>query len=142
MDRIGRIRPGRSAGLPTLVGRLRDHAPPGRCGPLCGDRLLHTDLTAANMIVRPDGRPAVVDWGQVAIGPRWAEVSFLGANLVRAGENLEEVRRWMWHFPEWRRTPYSARRALAETLIARSGGEAPWWLRLVDVPFRPDEVSR
>ncbi|WP_424643410.1 phosphotransferase family protein [Embleya sp. AB8] len=145
VDRIGRIRPGRSAGLPTLVGRLRDYVPAGRTGPLCGDRLLHTDLTAANMIVRPDGRLVVVDWGQVAVGPRWAEVGFLGAHLLVAGHDLGEVRRWMWRFPEWRRTPHSARRALAEAMVARSGGEAAWWLSLVGapvVPVAPDEVGR
>ncbi|MFE3202618.1 phosphotransferase [Embleya sp. NPDC059237] len=108
VDRIGRIRPGRSAGLPTLVGRLREYIPPGRDGALRGDRLLHTDLTSANMIVRQDGRLAVVDWGRVAIGPRWAEIAFLGMNLVREGHDLDEVRRWMWHFPEWRRTPHRA----------------------------------
>ncbi|WP_406298128.1 phosphotransferase [Embleya sp. NBC_00888] len=135
LDRIGRIRPGRSAGLPTLVGRLRSHLPPGRTGPLCGNRLLHTDLTSANMIVRPDGRLSVVDWGQVALGPPWAEVAYLGANLVDAGHNFGEVRRWMWRFPEWRRASPSARRALAEAMVGHTAGHATWWPLLIEPPI-------
>ncbi|WP_424644415.1 phosphotransferase family protein [Embleya sp. AB8] len=142
VDRIGRIRPGRGAGLPTLVGRLREHVGPGRTGPLYGDRLLHTDLTSANMIRRPDGRLSVVDWGQAAIGPRWAEVGFLGSHLVGAGHELGEVRRWMWRFPEWRRTPHSARRALAEAMVGHTAGEAVWWLDLADAPVRCGEAGR
>ncbi|MFF7246296.1 phosphotransferase [Embleya sp. NPDC008237] len=135
VDRIGRIQPGRSAGLPTLVGRLREHLPPGRTGPLCGNRLLHTDLTSANMIIRPDGRLSVVDWGQVALGPRWAEVGFLGAALLREGHNLGEVRRWMWRFPEWRRTPPTARRALAEAMVGQASGRDTWWISLIEPPI-------
>ncbi|MYS78811.1 phosphotransferase [Embleya scabrispora] len=135
MDRIGRIQPGRSAGLPTLVARLREHLPPARISPLCGNRLLHTDLTSANMIIRPDGRLSVVDWGQVALGPRWAEVGYLGAALLGEGHNLGEVRRWMWRFPDWRRTPLTARRALAEAMIGHTSGRATWWISLVDPPI-------
>ncbi|MGC0420586.1 phosphotransferase [Embleya sp. AB8] len=142
VDRIGRIRPGRGAGLPTLVGRLREHVAQGRGGPLCGDRLLHTDLTSANMIRRADGWVSVVDWGRVAVGPRWAEVGFLGSHLVGAGNELGEVRRWMWRFPEWRRTPHSARRALAEAMVGHTAGEATWWLDLADAPVRCGEVGR
>ncbi|WP_246126543.1 phosphotransferase [Embleya hyalina] len=135
MDRIGRIRPGRSAGLPTLVGRLREHLPPGRSRPLCGDRLLHTDLTSANMIIRPDGRLSVVDWGQVALGPRWVEVAFVGSHLVDEGHNLGEVRRWMWRFPEWRRTPHTTRRLLAEAMVGHTNGRSTWWLNMIEAPI-------
>ncbi|MEU0938178.1 phosphotransferase [Embleya sp. NPDC005971] len=135
MDRIGRIRPGRSAGLPTLVGRLREHLPPARSGPLCGNRLLHTDLTSANMIIRPDGRLSVLDWGQVALGPRWVEVGHLGAVLHHEGHNLGEIRRWMWRFPEWRRTPQAARRTLADAMIGHTSGRDTWWISLIDTPI-------
>ncbi|MET7302511.1 phosphotransferase [Embleya sp. NPDC005575] len=135
VDRIGRIQPGRSAGLPTLVGRLREHLPAARTGPLCGNRLLHTDLTSANMIIRSDGRLSVVDWGQVALGPRWAEIGHLGAALHHEGHNLGEIRRWMWRFPDWRRTPLTARRALAEAMIGHTDGRATWWISLVDPPI-------
>ncbi|MFE3206054.1 phosphotransferase [Embleya sp. NPDC059237] len=135
IDRIGRIQPGRSAGLPTLVGRLREHLPPDRASALCGNRLLHTDLISGHMLIRPDGRLSVVDWGRVAIGPRWAEIAFVGANLLRANHDLHEVRRWMWRFPEWRRTPHAARRTLAEAMIGRHGGRAVWWTDLVDTPI-------
>ncbi|WP_406299195.1 phosphotransferase [Embleya sp. NBC_00888] len=135
VDRIGRIQPGRSAGLPTLVGRLREHLPPGRSGPLCGNRLLHTDLTSANMIIRPDGRLSVVDWGQVALGPRWAEIAYLGAALLEEGHNLGEVRRWIWRFPEWRRTSLTARRTLADAMVRHSADRAGWWISLVQAPI-------
>ncbi|MFF7249609.1 phosphotransferase [Embleya sp. NPDC008237] len=135
VDRIGRIQPGRSAGLPTLVGRLREHLPTARTGPLCGNRLLHTDLTSANMIIRPDGRLTVVDWGQVALGPRWAEIGFLGAALLHEGHNLGEVRRWMWRFPDWRRTSPTARRVLAEAMIGHTDGRDTWWISLVETPI-------
>ncbi|MYS84515.1 phosphotransferase [Embleya scabrispora] len=135
LDRIGRIRPGRSAGLPTLAARLREHLPPGRTGPLCGNTLLHTDLTSANMIVRPDGRLSVVDWGQVALGPPWAEVGYLGANLVDAGHNLGEVRRWMWRFPDRRRASPTARRALAKAMVGHSGDHSTWWTLLAEPPI-------
>ncbi|MFI6584874.1 phosphotransferase [Embleya sp. NPDC050493] len=135
LDRIARIRPGRSAGLPSLVGRLRGHLPPGRTGPLYGNRLLHTDLTSANMIVRPDGRLSVVDWGQVALGPPWAEVGCLGANLVDVGHDLGEVRRWMWRFPDWRRASPTARRMLAEAMVGHTGDRATWWPLLTDPPI-------
>ncbi len=78
VDRIGRIQPWRSAGLPTLVGRLRstcartDRAVVRQSAPA-----YRSDL--ANMIIRPDGRLSVVT-GQV--DPR-AEVG--GGRLSRRG---------------------------------------------------------
>ncbi|MFI1386733.1 hypothetical protein [Embleya sp. NPDC020886] len=87
------------------------------------------------MIIRADGRLSVVDWGQVALGPRWVEVGYLGAVLLREGHNLGEVRRWMWRFPEWRRTPLAVRRTLADAMVGHTGGRDTWWIGLVDTPI-------
>jgi hypothetical protein len=40
-------------------------------GVLTGDRLVHTDIRADNLLVRPDGTVVVVDWPWATRGPAW-----------------------------------------------------------------------
>jgi len=46
-----------------------------------GDTLIHTDLRADNLLIRPDGAVAFVDWPWATIGPAWLDVMFLLVNV-------------------------------------------------------------
>jgi len=58
--------PWTQAHLPTLVA-LAERAP----AILTGDSLVHTDIRADNLLVRPDGTVVVVDWPWASRGPAW-----------------------------------------------------------------------
>lgn len=47
-------------------------------------RLVHWDIRADNLILRPSGEVVVVDWGQAGLGPGWLDP--LLARLDRAGD--------------------------------------------------------
>jgi aminoglycoside phosphotransferase (APT) family kinase protein len=42
-----------------------------------GDSLLHTDLRADNLLVRPDGTVVVVDWPHACVGAPWVDLAFM-----------------------------------------------------------------
>jgi aminoglycoside phosphotransferase (APT) family kinase protein len=39
-----------------------------------GDALVHSDLRADNLLVRPDGRVVVVDWPHASVGAPWVDL--------------------------------------------------------------------
>ncbi|MEV0111356.1 phosphotransferase [Nocardia sp. NPDC050799] len=47
-----------------------------------GQTLLHTDLRADNMLVRPDGTVMVVDWSWPSVGAAWVDLVFLVTALA------------------------------------------------------------
>ena len=63
-----------------------------------GDRLVHGDTRADNLLVRPDGDVVVVDWPWATRGPAWFDVVCLLINVTLndPGAEVEElVHRWL-----------------------------------------------
>ncbi|MBU2669524.1 aminoglycoside phosphotransferase family protein [Actinoplanes bogorensis] len=56
-----------------------------------GDTLVHCDIRADNMLVRPDGRVVIVDWPWAATGPAWFDRVLLALNIVVHGGDPERV---------------------------------------------------
>jgi hypothetical protein len=52
-----------------------------------GDTLVHFDIRADNMLIRPDGRVVIVDWPWGCVGPAWLDRLLLGLDvLVKGGD--------------------------------------------------------
>ncbi len=58
-----------------------------------GQTLLHTDLRADNMLVRPDGTVIVVDWSWPCVGAAWVDLVFLMTDLAVHGVDPEPILR-------------------------------------------------
>lgn len=56
-----------------------------------GETLLHTDLRADNMLVRPDGTVMVVDWSWPSVGAAWVDLVFLATSLALHGVDPEPI---------------------------------------------------
>lgn len=84
---------------------------------LSGDTLLHTDLTADNLLI--SRRPYVVDWAWPACGPAWADIAFLVIRLIHAGHTPAQAEAWAASVPAWQTAPATAITAFAVTLAGR-----------------------
>lgn len=86
-QRISRDPP---AGLdPWAVAQLpRLRAAAGRgLAALAGDTLVHCDVRADNLLLRPDGSVAVVDWPWACTGPAWLDTVLLAVDVqVHGGD--------------------------------------------------------
>lgn len=52
-----------------------------------GDTLVHFDIRADNLLIRPDGRVVIVDWPWGCVGPAWLDRLLLGLDvLVKGGD--------------------------------------------------------
>lgn len=58
---------------------------------LVGDTVVHLDLRADNLLVRPDGSMVAVDWPWAAIGPDWLDRFLLMINIDLYGGHDPEV---------------------------------------------------
>ncbi|MBT2507003.1 aminoglycoside phosphotransferase [Streptomyces sp. ISL-98] len=68
---------------------------------LAGDRLVHSDLNAGNILIGTGGA-VLVDWALPARGASWLNVGFLLASLIGEGSTPAEAERWAQRtFPEW-----------------------------------------
>ncbi|MEV3961587.1 phosphotransferase [Nocardia sp. NPDC050193] len=56
-----------------------------------GETLLHTDLRADNMLLRPDGTVMVVDWSWPCVGAAWVDLVFLAPTLTQHGVDPEPI---------------------------------------------------
>ncbi|MET0422468.1 MAG: phosphotransferase [Actinoplanes sp.] len=56
-----------------------------------GDTLVHCDIRADNMLIRPDGRLVIVDWPWGCLGPAWLDPVLLALNVVVHGGDPERV---------------------------------------------------
>jgi aminoglycoside phosphotransferase (APT) family kinase protein len=50
-----------------------------------GDTLVHCDIRADNLLVRPDGEIIVVDWPAAGVGPAWLDTVLLAINVIVHG---------------------------------------------------------
>jgi aminoglycoside phosphotransferase (APT) family kinase protein len=48
---------------------------------LTGDTLVHCDIRADNLLLRPDGAVVIVDWPWACTGPPWLDTLLLGVNV-------------------------------------------------------------
>jgi aminoglycoside phosphotransferase (APT) family kinase protein len=75
---------------PWLAERLNDlraAADRGLAAVATGDTLVHFDIRADNMLIRPDGRVVIVDWPWGCVGPAWLDRLLLGLDvLVKGGD--------------------------------------------------------
>ncbi|WP_432972829.1 aminoglycoside phosphotransferase family protein [Dactylosporangium sp. CA-233914] len=73
------------------LGRLADLADEGLAA-LDGDRLVHGDVRADSLLIRPDGSVAVVDWPFGCAGPAWFDTLTLVLNVrLYGGELADDV---------------------------------------------------
>jgi serine/threonine protein kinase len=52
---------------------------------LTGDTLVHCDIRADNMLIRPDGSVVFVDWPWGCAGPAWLDTALLALNIIVHG---------------------------------------------------------
>ncbi|GAA3210149.1 phosphotransferase family protein [Dactylosporangium siamense] len=57
---------------------------------LAGDRLVHVDIRADNLLIRPDGSVMVVDWPAAAIGAPWFDTLALLLNIRLYGGEISD----------------------------------------------------
>jgi hypothetical protein len=65
-----------------------------------GGTLVHTDLTAANLIVTPHGL-RIVDWAMATEAAAWVEPAALVVWLIGAGHTPEQAEQWLARNPAW-----------------------------------------
>lgn len=66
---------------------------------LHGETVVHADIRADNLLVRPDGSMVVVDWPWAMVGPDWLDRALLMINIdLYGGHDVEVlVRRHLGH---------------------------------------------
>lgn len=57
---------------------------------LGGDRLVHVDIRADNLLIQPDGAVMVVDWPSAAIGAPWFDTLSLLLNIRLYGGEIDD----------------------------------------------------
>jgi hypothetical protein len=57
----------------------------GWIGAAAGDALLHFDLRADNLLVRPDGSIVIVDWPQACVGAAWVDKLLMLPSVADGG---------------------------------------------------------
>jgi aminoglycoside phosphotransferase (APT) family kinase protein len=76
LDRLPELRAASARGLAALA---------------TGDSVVHCDIRADNMLVRPDGRVVIVDWPSACVGPAWLDTALLAMNVLVHGGNADRV---------------------------------------------------
>ncbi len=80
------LHPWVAAHLPELVA-----AAARATAALDGDTLVHGDVRADNLLLRPDGSVVVVDWPHACRGPAWLDRALLCVNVLLFGGDPEPV---------------------------------------------------
>ncbi len=79
---------------PWVLDRLPDLCAAGARGLAAvatGDTVVHCDIRADNILVRPDGRMVIVDWPWAAVGPAWLDTTLLAMNVAVHGGDTDRV---------------------------------------------------
>ena len=59
---------------------------------MAGRTLVHLDVRADNLLIRPNGEVVVVDWPQACVGPPWLDTLILLANVnLHGGHDVDEL---------------------------------------------------
>ena len=96
-----------------------------------GDRLVHTDLGPANLIVTPRGL-RIVDWAMATRAAPWVELAVLAPWLIGSGNTPGQAEEWLAQFPSWGRLEpkilddFATRNAAKWALKAQPS--APAWM--------------
>jgi hypothetical protein len=69
-DRLGTLRAAADRGLTAITG---------------GQTVVHSDLRADNILIRPDGRFVFIDWPWGCTGPDWLDAVLLAINVIVHG---------------------------------------------------------
>ena len=56
-----------------------------------GDTVVHCDIRADNILVRPDGRMVIVDWPWASVGPAWLDTALLAMNVAVHGGDADRI---------------------------------------------------
>lgn len=98
---------------------------------ITGTTLVHTDLTAENIIL--GGRTWVVDWAWPSWGAPWLDTAAMVARLVQSGHEPAEAEAWAATVPAWRAASPAAigayARLRASVAVARGAPIAHAWRR-------------
>ncbi|GLW35630.1 aminoglycoside phosphotransferase family protein [Actinoplanes regularis] len=70
---------------------LRDAARRALTWLAAGETLVHCDIRADNLLIRPDGRVVVVDWPWGCLGPAWLDTVSLAINIIVHGGDPRPV---------------------------------------------------
>lgn len=62
---------------------------------LAGDTLVHLDLRADNLMLRPDGRLIVVDWAWAVRGPAWLDPALLAIEFISSAVPEVDADAWV-----------------------------------------------
>ncbi|MFB8243382.1 hypothetical protein ACFC58_43310 [Kitasatospora purpeofusca] len=87
---------------------------------LAGERLVHTDLNAGNILVRDDGSAVLLDWARPGRGAGWLSAGFLLAQLIDAGTGAADAEDWARRsLPGWAAAPAGAADTFVTALTRR-----------------------
>ncbi|WP_432825271.1 phosphotransferase family protein [Dactylosporangium sp. CA-092794] len=76
-----------AAGRLDLLAGLADRG----LAALAGDRLVHGDIRADNLVIRADGSVSVVDWPHACVGPAWFDTLSLLLNVRLYGGRIDDA---------------------------------------------------
>ncbi|MEV6976941.1 hypothetical protein [Kitasatospora sp. NPDC093806] len=94
-------------------------------GLLAGDRLVHADLNAGNVLVQDDGTAVLLDWARPGRGAGWLSVGFLLAQLIDAGTSPADAEDWARRtLPDWASAPADAVDTFVTALTRRRADQA------------------
>jgi len=84
--------PGLTSWVATHRDRLAEVTQVGLAG-LDGTALVHGDLRADNVLIRPDGTACLIDWPWATVGSRWFDAACLLADVIyrRGGTDIEDL---------------------------------------------------
>ncbi|GAA1237308.1 phosphotransferase family protein [Streptomyces rhizosphaericus] len=92
---------------------------------LAGDRLVHTDLNAGNILIQDDGSAALVDWARPGRGAGWLSAGFLLAQLIDTGTPAADAEDWARRaLPGWAAAPADAADTFVTALTRRRAEQA------------------
>ena len=77
--------------------------------------LCHFDVRDDNLLIRPDGRAVIFDWGMARRGPSWIDQVFLAAQTPTAREAQSWLERWV---------PAESQDTVTSLLVAFAGSQA------------------
>ena len=98
--------PGLTAWVTARLPALADASEAG-IADLVGDRLVHRDVRADNILIRPDGAVVLVDWPWATRGAGWFDALSLLVNL-RLHDRAADVERLIDQHPVFRDMPSDA----------------------------------